>query len=88
MGASGGATQVLPAWIWAGFPPLMLALLVLAALVAPEWIPAVTRSDHDPAGAGLAEHATVIVLVPGIAAGLQRSACVGGCRTGGWAGGS
>lgn len=70
MGASGGATQDLPAWIWAGFPPLMLALLVLAALVAPEWIPAVTRSDHDPAGAGLAEHATVIVLVPGIAAGF------------------
>lgn len=62
--------QDLPAWIWAGLPPLMLALLVVATLVAPGWIPAITRSDHDPAGAGLAEHATVIVLIPGIAAGF------------------
>jgi heme/copper-type cytochrome/quinol oxidase subunit 3 len=74
MGAAGRTAQDLPAWVWAGFPPLMLALLVVAALVAPEWIPAITRSDHDPAGTGLAEHATVIVLLPGIAAGFAAFA--------------
>lgn len=70
MGEGTRTAPDLPAWIWAGFPPLMLALLVVAMLVAPQWIPVITRSDHDPAGSGLAEHATVIVLIPGIAAGF------------------
>lgn len=48
----------------------MLGLMVVLAVFAPEHLPAVTRADHDPAGTGLAEHATVIVLVPGIAAGF------------------
>lgn len=70
MGSAARPREDLPAWLWAGFPPLMLALLVVLQFIAPQWIPAITRSDHDPAGTGLAEHATVAVLIPGIAAGF------------------
>jgi hypothetical protein len=64
------AARDLPAWLWAGFPPLMLLGLIAGSLFAPEWIGAITRADHDPLGTGIAEHATVIVLLPGIAAGF------------------
>ncbi len=60
----------LPAWLWLWFPPLMLVLLVVAAPFGPEATGLITRSDHDPLGSGLAEHATVLVLLPGIAAGF------------------
>lgn len=70
MSGGPGTAKDLPAWISAGFPPLMLLALVACALFSPDWVPAITRSDHDPAGTGLAEHATAIVLVPGIAAGF------------------
>jgi hypothetical protein len=48
----------------------MLLALLVADLAGPEWVAAITRSDHDPAGTGIAEHATALVLVPGIAAGV------------------
>jgi hypothetical protein len=60
----------LPAWLWAGFPPLMLLLLVACAVAAPGLIPAINRSDTAPGGGGLAEHGTVLVLIPGIVAGF------------------
>lgn len=71
-GTSGSAQQLqdLPLWLWALFPPLMLLLLAVAAALGPEYASMVTRSDHDPAGTGIAEHATVIVLIPGIIAGF------------------
>lgn len=62
--------QDLPLWLWALFPPLMLLLLAVAAALGPEYASMVTRSDHDPAGTGIAEHATVVVLIPGIIAGF------------------
>lgn len=60
----------LPGWLWLGLPPVMLLLLVVAAAAGPDYVGAITRSDHDPRGTGIAEHATVLVLVPGIVAGF------------------
>jgi len=60
----------LPAWLWLWFPPLMLLLLFVASPFGPEATGLITRSDHDPLGTGIAEHATVLVLLPGIAAGI------------------
>ena len=64
------AREELSAWLWLWFPPLMLLLLIFSALFGPDATGWVTRSDHDPLGTGLAEHATVLVLLPGIAAGF------------------
>jgi len=69
----GGARNCndLPAWLWLAFPPAMLLLLFVAAAAGPEYVPLITRNDHDPAGTGIAEHATVLVLLPGIVAGFD-----------------
>lgn len=60
----------LPTWLWLAFPPAMLLLLILASMAGPEYVSLITRNDHDPAGTGIAEHATVLVLLPGIVAGF------------------
>jgi hypothetical protein len=60
----------LPAWLWLAFPPAMLLLLLAAAAAGPSYVGMITRADHDPAGTGIAEHATVLVLLPGIVAGF------------------
>lgn len=60
----------LPRWLWLWFPPAMLLALIFATPFGSDAIGAITRNDHDPAGTGIAEHATVLVLLPGIAAGL------------------
>lgn len=62
--------QDLPLWLWAGFPPLMLLLLVGAHFIAPEMIPVFTRRDDDAPGGHIVEHGTVVVLIPGIIAGF------------------
>lgn len=60
----------LPAWWWAGLPLAMLLLTVAAYFAAPESIQMVIRKDTGPDGGGIAEHGTVLVLLPGIVAGI------------------
>jgi hypothetical protein len=60
----------LPAWWWAGLPLAMLLLTVAAYFAAPEYIQMVIRKDTGPDGGGIAEHGTVLVLLPGIVAGI------------------
>lgn len=62
--------QDLPLWLWAVFPPLMLLLLAGAHFIAPDMIPVFTRRDDDAPGGHIVEHGTVVVLIPGIAAGF------------------
>ena len=60
----------LPAWWWAGLPLAMLLLTLAAYFTSPEYIQMVIRKDTGPDGGGIAEHGTVLVLVPGIVAGI------------------
>jgi len=59
--------QDLPALLWAVFPPLMVLLLILLASVNPELFELMLAKDVD---GGIVEHATVLILLPGIAAGF------------------
>jgi len=52
---------------WAVFPPLMLLILILCAYIDPEFFQLMMAKDDE---GGIVEHATVLVLLPGIAAGL------------------
>jgi hypothetical protein len=60
----------LPVWWWAGAPLVMLAISLVAFFVSPELMQAVIRKDVDAGGGGIAEHGTVLILVPGIVAGV------------------
>lgn len=62
-------TRDLSPWWWAGVPLAMLAVTIYAYLAAPELMAWLVRRDEHPEGGGLAENATVLVLVPGIVAG-------------------
>ncbi len=64
------AHKDLPAWWSLGLPLAMLALTFYAYLASPELLHALIRKDTDPAGGGIAEHGTVLILLPGIAAGF------------------
>ena len=57
-------------WWWAGIPAAMLILTVYAYLASPELMTLLIRRDESPAGGGIAENGTVLVLLPGIAAGV------------------
>jgi len=57
----------LPDFIWAIFPPLMLLLLILFAYVDPDLFQLMMAKDDE---GGIVEHATVLVLLPGIVAGF------------------
>ena len=57
----------LPVLLWAVFPPLMLLLLILLAYVNPEIFQLMMAKDDE---GGIVEHATVLILLPGIAAGF------------------
>ena len=57
----------LPALLWAVFPPLMLLILFVLAYVDPEFFQLMMAKDDE---GGIVEHATVVVLLPGIAAGF------------------
>ncbi len=59
--------QDLPALLWAVFPPLMVLLLIFLAYVKPELFQLMLAKDVD---GGIVEHATVLILLPGIAAGF------------------
>lgn len=60
----------LSSWWWAGIPAVMLLLTVYAYLASPELMALLIRRDEHPAGGGIAENATVLILLPGIAAGV------------------
>jgi len=55
--------------IWALFPPLMLIVVAAAAMLDPELAASLLSLDHR--NGGLVEDGTVIVLLPGIAAGVH-----------------
>jgi hypothetical protein len=57
----------LPVLLWAAFPPLMLLLLIFLAYAKPDIFQLMMAKDID---GGIVEHATVLVLLPGIAAGF------------------
>jgi hypothetical protein len=57
-------------WWWAGIPLTMFVLTLYAYFTSPELMTLITRRDEDPAGGGIAEHGTVLVLLPGIVAGI------------------
>jgi hypothetical protein len=57
----------LPALLWAVFPPLMLLILIVLAYVDPELFQLMMAKDDE---GGIVEHVTVLVLLPGIVAGL------------------
>jgi len=48
----------------------MLALTLYAYFTSPELMTLLTRRDEDPEGGGIAENGTVLVLLPGIVAGV------------------
>lgn len=60
----------LPAWLWLGLPLAMLVLTAIAYFTSNDMMLFLVRKDIDPRGGGLAEHATVLVLLPGIVAGF------------------
>ena len=57
----------LPTLIWAVFPPLMLLLLIFLAYAKPDLFQLMMAKDVD---GGIVEHSTVLILLPGIAAGF------------------
>ena len=59
--------QDLPVLLWAVFPPVMLLLLILFAYVDPDLFQLMMAKDDE---GGIVEHATVLVLLPGIFAGF------------------
>jgi len=59
--------QDLPAFFWAVLPPLMLLLLIPLAYVDPELFQLMMAKDDE---GGIVEHATVLILLPGILAGF------------------
>lgn len=60
----------LPQWLWLYFPPAMLPVLSLIYFIAPDTFAAIMAKDQQT-GWALVEHATIIILVPGIYAGLS-----------------
>lgn len=60
----------LPLWWTVGIPAAMLVLTLYAYFTSPELMALLTRRDEHPDGGGIAEHGTVLVLLPGIVAGI------------------
>lgn len=60
----------LPLWLTAGIPAAMLLLTLYAYFSSPELMMLLVRRDEHPDGGGIAENGTVLVLLPGIAAGI------------------
>lgn len=60
--------QDLPPLLWALFPPLMVLLLIVLAYANPELFQLMLAKDDE---GGIVEHATVLILLPGIIAGLS-----------------
>jgi len=60
----------LPVWLWAGIPAAMLLLTLYAYFTSHDLLMLLVRRDEHPEGGGIAEHGTVLILLPGIAAGV------------------
>ena len=60
----------LPLWLWLYLPPAMLMVLCIAYFVSPETFHILMAKDDLQTSLALVEHATVIVLLPGILAGI------------------
>jgi len=60
----------LPSSWWIGIPVVMLLLTLYAYFASPELMELLIRRDEHPDGGGIAEHGTVLVLIPGIMAGV------------------
>jgi hypothetical protein len=60
----------LPVWLWLGLPLAMLLLTLYAYFASPELMMLLVRRDEHPDGGGIAENGTILVLLPGIAAGF------------------
>lgn len=60
----------LPAWWWAGIPAVMLSLTLYAYFYSAELMMLLIRRDEHPDGGGIAEHGILVVLIPGIVAGI------------------
>ncbi len=60
----------LSSWWWAGIPAAMLLLTIYAYFASPDLMALLIRRDESPAGGGIAENGTVLVLLPGIVAGI------------------
>ena len=61
--------------VWALFPPAMLVLLGVLAAASPRTLTWALAKDHHGGGGGMVEHATVLVLIPGIVAGATAYLC-------------
>jgi hypothetical protein len=57
----------LPFVVWALFPPLMLLILIPMAFIEPQWFQQMLAKDD---AGGVVEQLTVILLLPGIVAGV------------------
>jgi hypothetical protein len=60
----------LPAWWWLGIPLAMFSLTLYGYFGSDELMKFLIRRDTSPLGPGLAENGTVLILLPGIAAGV------------------
>lgn len=60
----------LPVWWWAGIPVAMLLLTFYAYFTSAELMTLLLRRDEHPDGGGIAENGTVLILLPGIVAGI------------------
>ncbi len=60
----------LPIWWWAGIPAAMLLLTLFAYFYSAELMTLLIRRDEHPDGGGIAENGILVVLLPGIIAGI------------------
>jgi len=60
----------LPIWWWAGIPVVMLLMTLYAYFNSAELLAFIVRRDEHPDGGGISEHGIVVVLLPGIIAGI------------------
>jgi hypothetical protein len=65
-----GKLNDLSLWWAVGIPAAMLVLTLYAYFTSPELMMLLIRRDEHPDGGGIAENGTVLVLLPGIAAGI------------------
>lgn len=60
----------LPIWWWLGVPIAMLLLTLYVYFTSADLMALIVRRDEHPAGGGIAETGTILVLIPAIVAGI------------------
>jgi len=65
----------LPLAVWAIFPPIMLLILIPMPFIEPQWFQQMLAKDDQN---GIVEHITVILLLPGVIAGVAT--CIHFCK--------